>query len=126
MVNGESHPFFMDSQNSKTIRESLGFTLSEIAENSLHKTVEGKTLPLPYPSRYAKTLFIRVEVCQAYPFKNTLRLEVFYRKKAQCVQLACACLPIVVIGIYSIKACITWHIVKIWAFIAWLFVLWLI
>ena len=72
----------------------------EIAENSFYK---GGSADKP----------------KAYPFKNTLRLKVFYREKAQYVQLDCGCLPIVVIGINTIKT----HISKIWAFIAWLFVL---
>ncbi len=59
MVNGESHPFFMDSQNSKTIRESLGFTLSEIAENSLHKTVEGENLTVTLPLEIRENSFYK-------------------------------------------------------------------
>ena len=52
----------MGSENSKTIRESLGLIPPEIAENSLHKTVEGKNLPYLTP-RDTRKLFLQGWKC---------------------------------------------------------------
>ena len=49
----------MGSENSKTIRESLGLIPPEIAENSLHKTVEGENLTVTLPLEIRENSFYK-------------------------------------------------------------------